>query len=125
MGRRQHGLDMVMLSCTVIRLVIEPVIDGQAGRAITPEQRHEVNPLHDSMMRAGPQTMDQADVLSIRVVQRGVIDNQDPSVAVDMLLHFVPPWRGSQGSTDQARASTHRGPPAVGAVVGPVLPPCN
>jgi hypothetical protein len=89
-SQRQHGLKMIILAQPVIFFVIHPVMTGNMAFAIAPHQVDQVDPGHDPMMFAGPVPTDQLNLLGIVFVQGGVVQHQDPLLAVHLLLGLSP-----------------------------------
>ena len=92
-GRREHGAEVLVLGHAVDRLVIEPIVAGDGVCAVTPQQGDQIDARDHAMVLARPMAMDERDVLGIGLVQRRVVNDQEPVVQDDMLLGLHPERR--------------------------------
>ena len=94
---RHHIAQVFVLGLAAHGLVIHAEIAGDPGLALGPEQRYQVDALHHAVMLATPVPRHQLDLPRIGLVQGGVVHHQDPALARDQLLGFLPQVSGVGG----------------------------
>jgi hypothetical protein len=92
-GGYEHGLEVIVLGRTIERLVKQSVIARDGVLAITPQHCQQIDARDDPMVLARPMPMHQFDFVGIRLVQRGVVEDEQAAGAVNRLLGFAPEWR--------------------------------
>ena len=85
---------MIVFGQIVPGLVVKPVVHRHVAVALGPQQRDQVDALDHRVMLARPVPLDQRDFLSIRFVQRRIIDHQHPTVPLNLSGGFPPERRG-------------------------------
>ena len=93
-GGLEHGEEMRVFGQAVDGLIKQPIVAWDGVLAITPPQRHQIDAADDPMMLARPMAMNQFDFLGIRLVERGIVEDQKAALTVDMLLGLAPERRG-------------------------------
>ena len=101
-GGGEHGAKVLVLGHTSHRFVVEPIVAGDGVCAITPQQGDQVDATDHAMMFARPVAMHQLDLLGIRLVQRGVVEDQELIVQDDVLAGLSPE-RGGSGARRWSR----------------------
>jgi hypothetical protein len=77
-------------SDTVNIYIVDSEINGNYGVSICPQQRTNIDSIHDPMMFSTPLMIDQAHIFGIWFVQRRIVDNQDAFLRLNNILYLVP-----------------------------------
>jgi len=105
----QHISKMIIFAQTILSLVVEAKITRQSTTFVAPYQRDQVDPLHYPPMLTRPVARHQCHLRSIRLVQRGVINDQNAYLSPNQWLNFLPQtftirWQSLQQSRVGRRA---------------------
>src|SRR5205085_7067244 len=75
----QHLLKVIIFGQAIFGFVIESVVARDMAISIRPQQGHEIDALHDTMMFARPVAGDQLNLASKGLIQSRVIKDKDAS----------------------------------------------
>jgi len=96
-GRLQHRNKVVVLRDLLRDLrvaffsrLIEAAVAGKAAQAIGPQERREVDALHNRVVLAAPMACDQTHLLDMGLVECAVVYDQKPVCSSDKRLDFLP-----------------------------------
>lgn len=94
LGGRKHRTKVLVLGQRVDGLIKQPIVARDGGITVTPKQGQQIDARDNAMLFAGPMAMDQFDGAGIRLVERGIVADQQAGLPVDMLLSLTPKRQG-------------------------------
>ena len=88
--RRIHEVaEMIVLGQSVDRFVVDAVDQRHDPIAVGPDQSDEVDAHNNKFVLAGPVAMNRLDGLGVKLVERGVVKNQDAVVPISQRLDLA------------------------------------
>jgi len=95
-GGEQHRGKVFVLGDAIVWLVEHAPVARHHGVPIRPHHRHQVDAIHHGVMLARPVPVYQLHLARVRLIERGIVENEHAACALNLSLHLLPE-RGGVG----------------------------
>src|SRR5271157_1789591 len=86
----KHISKMIIFCLAVDIYIVDSEINGNYSVSICPQQRTNIDSIHQSMLFSTPLMIDKAHIFSIWLVQRRIVNNQETILRLNNILYLIP-----------------------------------